>query len=230
MSSEAKPVLNKYRMRKCNHCFVTGEEKKLFYCSQCKSQMYCSRECQKTDWKGHKSACKNNSMLETRLKAHERTFSGTLDRLFFPDGISLSELDKLLEKWVRFHRPTLMYATCLARAPPPRLSASLARSRTHLLYLPLAPRPHAEHQGVAGDTSGCSGPRSCGGTRPRRARRRGPSRCSSSGSSRTSRSGWTGGAERRRWSSVRRWGCILQMVSCGSIAPFTVGVQEDWEE
>ncbi|KAH9902382.1 hypothetical protein C8Q73DRAFT_785073 [Cubamyces lactineus] len=143
-SDNSKPL--KHMMRKCNHCFVTGEEKKLFHCSQCKAQTYCSRECQKADWKNHRSACKNNGLLESRLKQHENTPQGMLDRLFLVDGISMHELDQRLEKWVRFHNPTLMTATVHAL----RLPESVARSRTHLLYIRLAPRPQTEHQGASG--------------------------------------------------------------------------------
>ncbi|KAI0363863.1 hypothetical protein BV20DRAFT_975163 [Pilatotrama ljubarskyi] len=134
----------KHITRKCNHCFVTGDEKKLFSCSRCKAMTYCSRECQKADWKNHKGACQNNGLLESRLREHESTPQGLLDRLFLVDGVSMHELDQRLEKWVRFHSPTLMAATVHAL----RLPLSVSRSRTHLLYVRLAPRGHAEHQGA----------------------------------------------------------------------------------
>ncbi|KAI9001477.1 hypothetical protein BD414DRAFT_432080 [Trametes punicea] len=136
----------KHMMRKCNNCFATAAEKKLMFCTQCKAQTYCSRECQKADWKNHKAACKNNNLLESRLREHENTPIGMLDRLFLVDGISLHELDQRLEKWVRFHSPTLMGATVHAL----RLPDDVQRSRTHLLYVRLEPRRQAEHQGAAG--------------------------------------------------------------------------------
>ncbi|KAI9067706.1 hypothetical protein FKP32DRAFT_1672805, partial [Trametes sanguinea] len=59
------------------------------FCTQCKAQTYCSRECQKADWKSssprpqnHKGACKNNRLLESRLREYEATPRGQLDRLF----------------------------------------------------------------------------------------------------------------------------------------------------
>ncbi|OSC96969.1 hypothetical protein PYCCODRAFT_1440668 [Trametes coccinea BRFM310] len=141
--STAKP---KHMLRKCNHCFATAAEKKLMFCTQCKAQTYCSRECQKADWKNHKGACKNNNLLESRLREYENTPRGQLDRLFLVDGLSLHELDQRLERWVRFHSPTLMAATIHAL----RLPEDVGRARTSLLYVRLEARPQPEHEGATG--------------------------------------------------------------------------------
>ncbi|KAM5544088.1 hypothetical protein V8D89_002274 [Ganoderma adspersum] len=136
----------KHMSRKCNNCFVSGDEKQLFSCSRCRSQAYCSKDCQKADWKKHKTICQNNGLLESRLKEHESTLSGLMDRMVLVDGISMYELDQRLEKWVRFHNSTLMAATIQAL----RLPADLGRARTHLLYVALAPRGTEEHAGQPG--------------------------------------------------------------------------------
>ncbi|RPD54803.1 hypothetical protein L227DRAFT_511058, partial [Lentinus tigrinus ALCF2SS1-6] len=130
----------------CNNCYVSGDEKQLFACSRCRSQHYCSKECQKADWKSHKPMCETNGLLESLLKQHENTPSGMLDRLTLVDGISLYELDQRLEKWVRWHNGTLMATTIQAL----RLPVDVTRARTHLLYIKLEPRSQAEHQGSAG--------------------------------------------------------------------------------
>ena len=90
--------------------------------------------------------CQNNMMLESVLKEHEGTLEGMLDRLTLVDGVSVSELDQRLEKWVRFHNSTLMAATIQAL----RLPADLGRARTHLLYVALEQRGADEHAGQPG--------------------------------------------------------------------------------
>lgn len=39
----------------CKNC--KGREKKMMVCGQCKQAFYCSKECQKKDWKQHKKSC-----------------------------------------------------------------------------------------------------------------------------------------------------------------------------
>lgn len=48
--------------RECNYCHKKesekdGKEIKLKRCSRCKKVYYCSKECQKEDWKTHKKEC-----------------------------------------------------------------------------------------------------------------------------------------------------------------------------
>ncbi|KAI0656445.1 hypothetical protein C8Q70DRAFT_335269 [Cubamyces menziesii] len=134
----------KHYTRKCNHCYASSTEKKLFFCSRCKAQTYCSRECQKADWKSHKGVCMTNDLLESLLRAHENSPQGQRERLGLVDGLSLRELDQRLEKWVRWHTLTLMTATVHAL----RLPESLARARAYVLYIRLEARPQAEHNGA----------------------------------------------------------------------------------
>eukprot|EP00536_Pseudo-nitzschia_multiseries_P006578 jgi/Psemu1/15633/gm1.15633_g len=46
----------------CNYCRRTGERLgvKMKCCGRCKNVNYCSRECQRKDWKTHKKTCYNN--------------------------------------------------------------------------------------------------------------------------------------------------------------------------
>jgi len=53
-----------------------------------------------------------------------------------PDGMTLSELDARLAKWIAFHNPTLMGACIHALALP----RDITRSRTHVLRVVVAPR------------------------------------------------------------------------------------------
>lgn len=41
----------------CSTCRKPQSEVTLKNCAKCKSQLYCSRECQKADWKNHKKLC-----------------------------------------------------------------------------------------------------------------------------------------------------------------------------
>ena len=41
----------------CIHPHRTATRSKMLYCAQCRQANYCSRECQKSDWKRHKKWC-----------------------------------------------------------------------------------------------------------------------------------------------------------------------------
>merc|ERR1712096_520690 len=60
-----KVATSKLPVVACAYCGVSGTEQKLSYCLGCKDQdppYYCSRECQKQDWKaGHKRVCKRSN-------------------------------------------------------------------------------------------------------------------------------------------------------------------------
>ncbi|KAJ4329338.1 hypothetical protein N0V84_000233 [Fusarium piperis] len=44
-------------MASCNKCKKSGDEVPLKHCAKCKQTHYCSRDCQKADWKTHKKVC-----------------------------------------------------------------------------------------------------------------------------------------------------------------------------
>ena len=58
----------------CFHCGTSEEDvgRKIMSCSRCKSIYYCSRQCQKDDWKRHKKECKDGFriawLLDCNLK------------------------------------------------------------------------------------------------------------------------------------------------------------------
>lgn len=83
--------------------------------------------------------------LAEALKNHENTPMGLLQRLTLPDGISLYELDQRLEKWIQFHRATLLSACIHAL----RLPDDIARAQTHLLFIKVRACAQDEHGGSA---------------------------------------------------------------------------------
>ncbi|KAH9948573.1 hypothetical protein B0H21DRAFT_820890 [Amylocystis lapponica] len=103
-------VLHEKKLSKCNNCYISQTEKPLHKCARCKAAKYCSKECQKADWKKHKGICANNAALADALRKHDSTPLGALERLMLPDGVSFYEFDQRLEQWVRFHTATLMGA------------------------------------------------------------------------------------------------------------------------
>lgn len=92
----------------------------------------------------HKANCKAKVELTAALKEHENTPAGILDRFFLPEGISRYELDQRLEKWVKFHHPTLL-AACLHGL---RVPEDLDNTRKMVLYMKLSARE--DHGGSAG--------------------------------------------------------------------------------
>ena len=53
---------------KCANCGDVASQR----CSKCKSEWYCSRECQLARWKDHKAACKIASEARAKLEEFEK--------------------------------------------------------------------------------------------------------------------------------------------------------------
>ncbi|TCD59951.1 hypothetical protein EIP91_011015 [Steccherinum ochraceum] len=58
----------------CMYCNMPEQKMTLFKCSRCKSVCYCSRECQKADWKGHKSSCQGYAEDQRRIDEARRNY------------------------------------------------------------------------------------------------------------------------------------------------------------
>jgi hypothetical protein len=84
-----------------NECLSCGKEtKKLLKCSKCKIVKYCSRECQKIDWKKHKKKCVNVnssiSSLFSKLPNDDNTIVKQSNSHLVEDGINKKCLLSLL--------------------------------------------------------------------------------------------------------------------------------------
>ncbi|KAF7789758.1 hypothetical protein EIP86_000704 [Pleurotus ostreatoroseus] len=134
-----------YKRRQCQRCYVLEIEKPLMVCSQCKVVRYCSRECQKKDWKSHKLQCQSNANLSAALLANASSPAGRAASRLLPDDLSLHALDALLEDWVRAHSRTLMLA-CLHAV---RLADAFDNIHTKVLVVRVRPLPRAVHGGDA---------------------------------------------------------------------------------
>ncbi len=45
------------------HCFTCKKKRKVFMCSVCNAILYCSKECQKKDWKDHEGMCEKKNFF-----------------------------------------------------------------------------------------------------------------------------------------------------------------------
>lgn len=53
----------------CKNCMLEAKETPLLVCGRCTSVMYCSEECQKSDFKNHRDQCVRINALKEQLKA-----------------------------------------------------------------------------------------------------------------------------------------------------------------
>ncbi|KAJ7147171.1 hypothetical protein C8R43DRAFT_543572 [Mycena crocata] len=111
--------------RTCSACYKSENKKiKFRRCGACQKAAYCSVDCQKKDWKNHKTRChlqaQNREALPTR---------GTPERDLLSD----------IKKWFAKHTQLLVY--CAMHAMQPHDPARISQIKTHMLLLKLDPAP-----------------------------------------------------------------------------------------
>ena len=75
-------------MVKCQNIFCPGTENELQRCSRCLARSYCSRECQKADWRTHKAFCRRVDETERTLaKMLQKTMSHVQKSKGFSDDL-----------------------------------------------------------------------------------------------------------------------------------------------
>ncbi|KZV92294.1 hypothetical protein EXIGLDRAFT_836581 [Exidia glandulosa HHB12029] len=105
-STTKKAQLGVYaqQLKQCQTCYKTTDDlpagTKLLGCGACGRAHYCSRECQKVNWKDHKPFCTANQGVLGAIQTHENR--------------SLATCEDALKKWIQLQRP-LLFLT-LARA------------------------------------------------------------------------------------------------------------------
>ncbi len=76
LDEKYKEVKSVKKMGLCYNlnCSLPGrqeERSKMFYCTRCGEANYCSIQCQKEDWKGHKGICGNTAEEKAAFKANQ---------------------------------------------------------------------------------------------------------------------------------------------------------------
>lgn len=83
MTDECKRNPNAVVARRCKVCLKEDDEEnnvKLKVCTACYSVNYCSKECQKADWKDHKKLCKKVYSINFDPSKHEKRSSEEQER------------------------------------------------------------------------------------------------------------------------------------------------------
>ncbi|KAK0234392.1 hypothetical protein EDD85DRAFT_843646 [Armillaria nabsnona] len=105
-------------MRSCGNCRASEPQVKLSKCSKCKYTSYCSTQCQKTNWRYHKTSCREYAASFRRLADLQRKDAFAARR--FRD-------------WMNYQtnvRPKMV--ECFAHALG--LARDASRGRTHIIY------------------------------------------------------------------------------------------------
>ena len=61
----------------CARCGKTGDG--LLYCARCGTVAYCSTECQRISWPGHREACKRNRKKKKKKKKNKKKEKSAAD-------------------------------------------------------------------------------------------------------------------------------------------------------
>ncbi|KAJ7461847.1 hypothetical protein B0H11DRAFT_117995 [Mycena galericulata] len=114
--------------RTCATCYKP-ETKNLKFgrCAACQKTAYCSKDCQRKDWKNHKRTCQLQA--ENRESLPER---GTLERDTLSD----------IKKWFSKHTQLMVY--CAFHAMQLQNPENTALLKTHMLVTNLEPAPSAK--------------------------------------------------------------------------------------
>ncbi|KAJ7640885.1 hypothetical protein DFH06DRAFT_1215506 [Mycena polygramma] len=115
--------------RTCAVCYKK-ETKTLKFprCSACKKPAYCSKECQRSDWKSHKKTCQMQA--QNRESLPER---GTLERDTLGD----------IKKWFSKHTQLMIYSATHAMQLHDPMNVSMVK--TFMLVITLEPAPSGRH-------------------------------------------------------------------------------------
>ncbi|KAF5310584.1 hypothetical protein D9619_007744 [Psilocybe cf. subviscida] len=118
------------RLKQCQSCLKSEtDERPMLSCSGCKKGYYCSRQCQKADWRTHKPVCeftkRNRQEMEEDIRHAVVTASG-IDRM---------TVDAISRKWVQQFRSVLNPVTFAALD----LRHHPERRFTHVLAITLRP-------------------------------------------------------------------------------------------
>lgn len=98
-SIQVKWTKSNSTIRRCQYCFKTDE--KLSKCSRCKVVHYCSKECQKQDWKIHKvycNSCKEGSKEDKRK--HRELYNTILEYYTLHKDDSIVFSDNISQYWM----------------------------------------------------------------------------------------------------------------------------------
>ncbi|KAF8958171.1 hypothetical protein BDZ97DRAFT_1842914 [Flammula alnicola] len=112
-------------LKQCMHCHKSeGDGVRLLSCAGCRVAHYCTRECQKNNWKDHKAACLLNQNGDNVVKK-------ALDAGIKINGLTFKEVDNRFRKWQQVAQPIL--SSCLLDALD--LHSDVDRCFSHMLWV-----------------------------------------------------------------------------------------------
>ncbi|EIW78286.1 hypothetical protein CONPUDRAFT_167326 [Coniophora puteana RWD-64-598 SS2] len=119
------------RSRVCRHCNKAELAVKLFQCVKCKHTFYCSRECQKENWRLHKEFCKDQA--------------ASLMRADLLKALGDTAGSQLLTDWTNWRNMIFPDEMLHARVHALNLQRDHNRGRTHLLITEVREIASAKH-------------------------------------------------------------------------------------